>query len=82
MTSAIPTLFDLPGYALIALGGVADVLLVAAGGIYLAVQPGLYRRGALRLLPGLAALQRRRCWTCCLCACAAGFYRSLRRWLS
>jgi predicted PurR-regulated permease PerM len=51
MTSALPALFDLPGYALIALGGVADVLLVAAGGIYIAAQPNLYRRGALRLLP-------------------------------
>jgi len=51
MTSALPALFDLPGYALIALGGIADVLLVAAGGIYMAAQPGLYRRGVLRLLP-------------------------------
>lgn len=51
INSAVPALFDLPGYALIAIGGVADVLLVAAGGIYMAAQPDLYRRGILRLLP-------------------------------
>lgn len=32
-------------------GGIADTLLVIAGGIYLAAQPGLYKRGALKLVP-------------------------------
>ncbi len=36
-------------------GGVADTLIVLVGGIYLAAQPRLYRKGALKLIP----LQRR-----------------------
>lgn len=32
-------------------GGVADTLIVLVGGIYLAAQPRLYRRGALKLIP-------------------------------
>lgn len=31
--------------------GIADTLLVVAGGIYLAAQPGLYRTGLLKLVP-------------------------------
>jgi predicted PurR-regulated permease PerM len=33
------------------LGGVGNVLIVIFGGIYLAADPGMYRDGALRLLP-------------------------------
>jgi len=32
-------------------GGLADLLLIAFGGLYLAAQPGLYRRGVLLLFP-------------------------------
>jgi predicted PurR-regulated permease PerM len=32
-------------------GGLADFLLIVVGGLYLAAQPGLYRRGALLLFP-------------------------------
>lgn len=32
-------------------GGVADTLIVLVGGIYLAAQPRLYRKGALKLIP-------------------------------
>lgn len=31
--------------------GIADTLIVIVGGIYLAAQPGLYRRGTLKLVP-------------------------------
>jgi predicted PurR-regulated permease PerM len=39
------------GTAITTLGAMTNVLVVLVLGIYLAVDPGLYRRGALRLLP-------------------------------
>lgn len=33
------------------IGGVADIILVIVGGVYLAVQPDLYRRGLIALVP-------------------------------
>ena len=39
------------GYALTAGSGLADFVLILVGGIFLAVQPGLYRRGLLALVP-------------------------------
>jgi predicted PurR-regulated permease PerM len=45
----MPTLAHIPGYALGLLGGLADLLLVAAGGIYLSIQPEAYYAGFLRL---------------------------------
>lgn len=39
------------GYALSFGSGVADFLLVLVGGIFLAAQPGLYRRGLVALVP-------------------------------
>lgn len=50
-SSALPAILHLPAYALALLGGMADVLLVLAGGIYLSYQPALYRNGLLNLLP-------------------------------
>ena len=49
IASAMPTLAHIPGYALGLLGGLADLLLVAAGGIYLSIQPEAYYAGFLRL---------------------------------
>jgi len=37
--------------ALLVTNGIGGLLLVVVGGIYLAAQPGLYRRGALLLIP-------------------------------
>jgi len=52
-------LANLGGLALSFGGGLADTLLVLFGGIYLAAQPDLYRRGIIKLIPprgrGLAA---------------------------
>ena len=39
------------GYALTAGSGLADLLLILVGGIFIAAQPALYRRGLLALLP-------------------------------
>jgi predicted PurR-regulated permease PerM len=39
------------GAAITTLGAITNVLVVLVLGIYLAVDPGLYRRGALRLVP-------------------------------
>ena len=39
------------GYALSAGSGLADLLLILIGGIFIAAQPGLYRKGALALVP-------------------------------
>jgi predicted PurR-regulated permease PerM len=50
-SSAIPALIHIPGYALTVFGAIADLLLIAAGGIYLSAQPDVYRRGFLRLVP-------------------------------
>jgi predicted PurR-regulated permease PerM len=38
--------------------GLADLLLIVFGGLYLAAQPGLYRRGALLLLPAGGSRER------------------------
>jgi len=38
-------------FALALGGGIADALVVVVGGIYLAAQPGMYRRGAVKLVP-------------------------------
>jgi predicted PurR-regulated permease PerM len=45
------SVFKLLGAAMTTLGAVANVLLVLVLGIYLAADPGLYRRGFLRLVP-------------------------------
>lgn len=42
------------GYALAAGSGVADLVLVVVGAIFMAVNPGVYRRGFLLLVPGKA----------------------------
>jgi predicted PurR-regulated permease PerM len=39
-------------------GGLADLLLIVFGGLYLAAQPGLYRRGALLLFPAGPSRER------------------------
>jgi predicted PurR-regulated permease PerM len=39
-------------------GGLANFLLIAVGGLYLAAQPGLYRRGILLLFPAGRARER------------------------
>lgn len=39
-------------------GGLADLLLIVFGGLYLAAQPGLYRKGLLLLFPAGASRQR------------------------
>lgn len=39
-------------------GGLADLLLIVFGGVYLAAQPGLYRGGLLLLFPAGASRQR------------------------
>ena len=39
-------------------GGLADLLLIVFGGLYLAAQPGLYRRGVLLLLPAGRSRER------------------------
>lgn len=49
--TALPAIMNIPSYALSLVGGVADVLLIVAGGVYFAYQPGLYRKGALALVP-------------------------------
>ncbi|MCB1885446.1 MAG: AI-2E family transporter [Geminicoccaceae bacterium] len=41
-------------------GGLLDLFLVVFGGLYFAVQPGLYGDGLLKLVPGGAARQRGR----------------------
>jgi predicted PurR-regulated permease PerM len=46
--SALPILSHIPGYALGILGVLADLLLVAAGGVYLSFRPELYRDGLLK----------------------------------
>ncbi len=51
LAAAAPALLRLPGYALSAVTVGGDVLLVIAGGVYLAAQPQLYRGGLLRLIP-------------------------------
>jgi predicted PurR-regulated permease PerM len=51
MSSALPALLHIPGYALAVFGGVAGLLLILAGGVYLSAEPDLYRRGLLRLVP-------------------------------
>lgn len=45
---------NLGGIAMSVGAGVADTLLVIVGGIYLAAQPGLYRRGIVKLVPPTA----------------------------
>jgi predicted PurR-regulated permease PerM len=49
--SALPALSHIPGYALGILGVLADLLLVAAGGVYLSFRPEVYRDGLLKLFP-------------------------------
>jgi predicted PurR-regulated permease PerM len=39
-------------------GGLADLLLIVFGGLYLAAQPGLYRRGVLLLFPAGPSRER------------------------
>jgi predicted PurR-regulated permease PerM len=47
-----PSLFGRVGGILMTIfGGIAHTLLVVAGGIYLAAQPDLYRKGLLKLFP-------------------------------
>jgi predicted PurR-regulated permease PerM len=41
----------LAGVATVATGALADVVLIVLMGVYLAVDPGLYKRGLLRLVP-------------------------------
>lgn len=54
LSAVLPTLLQLPSYALSTLAVAADVFLVVIGGIYLAAQPDLYRGGLLRLVSGSA----------------------------
>ncbi len=49
--SAMGAILHLPTYALLFLGGAADVLLVMAGGIYLSYKPALYQSAFLQFLP-------------------------------
>lgn len=49
--SAGGILSSIAGYSSWLVGGVANVLLVFAAGLYLAVNPGLYRTGVLQLFP-------------------------------
>jgi predicted PurR-regulated permease PerM len=48
---AVGTLMHLPGYAITVVTAVADLLIVLASGVYLALQPELYRDGLVRFAP-------------------------------
>ena len=58
ISAAMPVLSQLPIFAVSATAVVGEALAAIVGGIYLAAQPDLYRRGLLRLLPA-----RLRPWT-------------------
>jgi predicted PurR-regulated permease PerM len=45
------TLMRVPGYAIAGVTAAADVLIVLASGVYLALQPQLYREGVVRFAP-------------------------------
>jgi hypothetical protein len=55
-------------------GGLADLLLIVFGGLYLAAQPGLYRRGVLRLFPSGRSRER-------IAGTLDASGEALRRWL-
>jgi len=55
-------------------GGLADLLLIVFGGLYLAAQPGLYRRGVLRLFPAGRSRER-------IAGTLDASGEALRRWL-
>jgi predicted PurR-regulated permease PerM len=46
-----PALLHVPGYAIAVVTAGADLLIVLASGVYLALQPKLYREGLLRFAP-------------------------------
>lgn len=73
LASTLPALSHIPGYALGFLGVLADLLLVAAGGVYLSFRPGVYRDGLLKLFP---VAQRER-----VKAASNDMALNLRKWL-
>lgn len=50
----MPSLMHLPGYAIAVVAALADLLIVLASGVYLALQPQLYRQELMRLAPRAA----------------------------
>jgi predicted PurR-regulated permease PerM len=73
MANTLSALAHIPSYALGLLDGFADLLLVAAGGIYLSYRPGLYREGMIKLLP---ASHRQKAWEA-----SEQIALNLRKWL-
>lgn len=67
------TLMHLPGYAITVVTAVADLLIVLASGVYLALQPELYRDSLVRFAPA-GARER-------LCLLFGDAEDLLRKWL-
>jgi predicted PurR-regulated permease PerM len=50
-TPALSAIMHIPAYALTLIGGIAELLLIVAGGIYFAYQPELYANAIMKMVP-------------------------------